>query len=74
MATLRSYLDPDQQTAIGPTSFMTERNEYEVRCGMCSRIAYVDQETYCWIKKVLKSGIENPFQCEMCDKEYEEAM
>ena len=47
MTTLRSYLDPDQQTATGPTSFLTDRNEIEVRCGVCARAMYVDDETAC---------------------------
>ena len=42
MTTLRSYIDPDQQNPTGPTSFMTERNEREVRCGMCAMTVYVD--------------------------------
>jgi hypothetical protein len=72
MYTLRSYLDPDQQRTIGATSFMTERNEHEVRCGVCSRIAYVDEKTYHSISQARKSGWENPFKCEVCEKEYDD--
>ncbi len=43
MTTLRSYFDPAKQTATGPTSFMTARNEREVRCGICARPVYVDK-------------------------------
>lgn len=72
MTTLRSYVDQDQQTATGPTSFMTERNEHEVRCGMCARSVYVDDETYRYVSDAIKSGLDNPFRCEICDEEYDD--
>ncbi len=72
MTTLRSYIDPDQQTATGPTSFMTERNEHEVRCGMCARAAYVDEETFRFVSEAIESGLDNPFRCEICGEEYDD--
>jgi hypothetical protein len=69
MTTLRSYIDPDQQTATGPTSLMTERNEREVRCGICARPVYVDEETYRFGSDEMNSGLENPFRCEICEDE-----
>ena len=72
MTTLRSYIDPDQQTATGPTSFMTERNEIEVRCGICARPVYVDEETYRLGSNEIKSGGDNPFRCENCEEEYDD--
>ena len=72
MTTLRSYIDPDQQTATGPTSFMTERNEIEVRCGICARAMYVGDETYRSATNEMKSGGDNPFRCEICEDEYDE--
>jgi hypothetical protein len=72
MTTLRSYLDPDQQTATGPTSFMTERNEHEVRCGMCARSVYVDEETFHLANEAIESGLDNPFRCEACEEEYDD--
>ena len=72
MTTLRSYIDPDQQTVTGPTSFMTERNEIEVRCGICARPVYVDEETYRFGSDEIKSGLDNPFRCENCEDEYDD--
>ena len=72
MTTLRSYIDPDQQTATGPTSFMTERNEIEVRCGICARAMYVDDETYRSGSDEMKFRGDNPFRCEICEYEYDE--
>ena len=72
MTTLGSYIDPDQQTATGPTSFMTERNEIEVRCGICARTVYVDEETYRFVSEARESGLDNPFRCEVCEEEYDD--
>jgi hypothetical protein len=72
MTTLRSYINPDEQKAAGPTSFMTERNEHEVRCGMCARVVYVDEETYRFVSEAVESGLDNPFRCEICAEEYDD--
>lgn len=72
MTTLRSYIDPDQQSTAGPTSFMTERNEREVRCTMCARTTYVDEETFRLVSEAIESGLENPFRCEVCEEEYDD--
>ena len=71
MTTLRSYIDPDQQSITGPTSFMTEQNEHEVRCGMCARAIYVDEETFHSGNEAIESGLDNPFRCETCAEEYD---
>ncbi|MGH9882573.1 MAG: hypothetical protein ACRD6N_14140 [Pyrinomonadaceae bacterium] len=72
MMILRSQIDPDKGTATGPTSFMTERNEHEVRCGMCARAVYVDEETYRFVSEAVESGLDNPFRCEVCAEEYDD--
>ena len=72
MTTLRSYLDPDQQPATGPTSFMTGRNEVGVRCGICARRVYVDEETYRFGSDEIKLGLDNPFRCDICENEEDE--
>jgi hypothetical protein len=60
-------IDPMKQMPGGPTSFMTERNDHEVRCGMCARPVYVDDETY---QKGIESEFEDLFRCEICAEEY----
>jgi len=72
MTTLRSYLDPDQHIATGPTSFMTKQNEIEVRCGICARSVFIDEETYGFGSDEIKSGLENPFRCEDCGEDYDD--
>ena len=68
MITLTPQIDPNKQFLAGPTSFITERNEHEVRCGMCARLVYVDDETY---RKGEESGQDDPYRCEICAEEYE---
>ena len=64
--------NPATQTATGPTSFMTERNEHEVRCGMCAREVYVNDKTYRNGSEAIESGLDNPFRCEVCAEEYDD--
>lgn len=54
-----------------PTSIMTDTNQNEVRCGMCARELYVDDEDYPRFSEAIISGSENPFRCEVCE-EYDE--
>ena len=72
MTTLRSYIDRDQKTATGPTSFLTERNGIEVRCGTCAKPLYVDEETYQFGSDEIRFGLDNPFRCEVCEEEYDD--
>ena len=72
MTILQSQFDPDKQLAAGPTSFMTEQNGHEVRCGMCARAVYVDDETHRFVSKAIESGLDNPFRCEVCAEEYDD--
>ena len=69
---LTPHIDPTKQTLTGPTSFMTERNEHEVRCGMCARAVYVDEETYRFASEAIESGLDNPYRCEVCGEEYDD--
>lgn len=72
MTIATSQMVPNPQTTTGPTSFMTERNEHEVRCGMCARTVYVNEETYGFVKEAMESGLDNPFRCEICAEEYDD--
>jgi hypothetical protein len=72
MNTLRSHLVPHPRSTTGPTAFMTERNDHEVRCGMCARPVYVDEETYWFVSDAMKTRLNNPVLCEVCEQEYDE--
>ena len=71
--TLRSYLDPDRQTAAPTqTTFKTEQNPRAVRCGMCGETIYVDEATFSFVSEAINSGLDDPFRCERCKQEYDD--
>jgi len=72
MSTLRSEIDQIQQTPIAATSMMTDENQHEVRCGMCARELYVDEDAHRFYSEALISGLDNPFRCEVCSEEYDD--
>lgn len=63
------YSDQSQQTLIPAASIMTDDNQHEVRCGMCAREIYVDEDAYQYYTETLVSGLDNPFRCEVCSEE-----
>jgi hypothetical protein len=65
---LAPQIDPYRNEATGPTAFMTERNEQEVRCGICARPLYVSDETYRSFTEAVETGLEHPFLCEVCSE------
>ena len=70
---LRSYIDQNQERPIPPVaSIMTDDNQHEVRCGMCAKELYVDDEGYRLYCEALNSGLDNPFRCDVCNEEYDD--
>lgn len=67
-----TYIDRNHQLPITATSTMTDENQYEVRCGMCARELYVDEESHRLYSEALVSGLDNPFRCEVCSEEYDD--
>ena len=72
MIPITPNLDRNRQIDSAPTSFMTERNEHEVRCGMCAREFDVDDKAYVAGNEAIESGLDNPFRCEVCAEEYDD--
>ncbi len=73
MTTLLSYHYSQQPPAFpGATCFKTERNQREVRCGMCGRIIYVAEETFSFVGEAIAAGLDDPFRCEICEEEYDD--
>lgn len=65
------YIDQNHQLLpIIATSIMTDENQYEVRCGMCAREIYVDEDAHRVYSEALISGMENQFRCEVCSEDY----
>ena len=72
MTTPQTYIDRNQQAPILATSIMTDEKQHEVRCGMCARELYVDENAYHFYSEALLSGLDNPFRCEICSEEYDD--
>lgn len=72
MTTPSSYIDQNQPAPILATSTMTDEKQHEIRCGMCARELYVDEEAYRYYSEALLSGLDNLFRCEICSEEYDD--
>ena len=72
MNTFQGYIDQNHQLPIAATSTMTDENQHEVRCGMCARELYVDEDAHRFYSEALISGLDNPFRCEVCAEEYDD--
>lgn len=70
MSTL--YTEQNQQHTMAPSPIMTDAHQHEVRCGMCARELYVDDEGYRLYMEAINSGLDNPFRCEVCNEEYDD--
>jgi hypothetical protein len=55
-------------------SVMLERepSQHEVRCGMCGKTMFVDEETFWFVNDAIKAGLDVPFRCEKCKQEYDD--
>ena len=72
MTTLHSGIVQDRPALIPATSVMTDEKQHEVRCGMCARELYVNEDDYRFYSEALLSGLDNPFRCEVCSEEYDD--
>ncbi|HSB11525.1 MAG TPA: hypothetical protein VLM38_18700 [Blastocatellia bacterium] len=73
MPTLRETLDEIPAAIETPTTFPTERNKYEMRCGVCDELFYVDETTYDRVRSAVEfDPTDNPFRCDDCQEEYDE--
>lgn len=62
---------PEVETA---TKFKTEQNKYEMRCGVCDELFYVDETTCDRVRRAIEfDPTDNPFRCDDCEEEYGEA-
>jgi hypothetical protein len=72
MSTVHSHIAQEQSSVIAARSIMTDDNQHEVRCGMCAKELYVDDEGYRLYMEAINSGLDNPFRCEICNEEYDD--
>jgi hypothetical protein len=72
MSTVGSYVNQNQPGLLTAGSIMTDETQHEVRCGMCARELYVDEDGYRLYMEAINSGLDNPFRCEVCNEEYDD--
>ena len=72
MSTPNTYIEPTAPKAPPAQPNMTDEHQHEVRCGMCAKELYVDDEGYRLYTDALISGLDNPFRCEICNEEYDD--
>jgi len=67
------YIDQNEEKLLpSATPVVTDNQQHEVRCGMCAREFYVDDEGYRRYREVIDSGLDNPFRCDTCSDEYDD--
>lgn len=74
MSNLRSALNPEEKqgAVTGPTEYRIGGNQFELSCGMCGNVYFVDQSTADRVREAVEQGLDNPFRCEDCEEEYDE--
>jgi len=72
---LRSTLNPEEQPTLveGPTRYRKGPNQSELVCGFCGDTYYVDEVTFHQAMSAMEEGVDNPFCCDECEAEYEDA-
>lgn len=71
---LRSTLNPEEQTNVieGPTRYRKDPNQAMLTCSFCNEIYYVDDVIFRQAMAAMEEGIDNPFCCDDCEREYNE--
>ena len=71
---MRSEYDGDIPKELHQiSSFKTESQQQEIRCSVCGKLYYVDDETFKEIERQIKYDLDNQFICEECEHEYQDA-
>src|ERR1043165_1847043 len=61
-----------EEQIAGLTPYKTGSNRFELRCGMCGKIYYADEQTFDRINTATRAGLDNPFMCDACEEEHDE--
>lgn len=73
MGRIRSYYDADRIEGFPPTKHLTDQNKNKLHCSICGEVVYADDIVFRDVTRVIEETTENPFLCEECLIEYEEA-
>ena len=71
---MRSEYDGDFPTRLHQLSpHQTENRQQEIRCSVCGKLYFVDDETFRAIEKQMNYDLDNQFLCYDCEREYQDA-
>ena len=71
---IRSEYDGDFPNKLHQIkSYKTEDHQQEIRCGVCGKLYYVDEETFRQLEKMMEYDLDNQFLCEDCERDYQDA-
>lgn len=70
---LKEEIDADlAENYVSVTDYITGRNKFEINCGICNMTLYTDKETSERIYRSIEQGLDNPFLCNDCEREFED--
>ena len=72
---IRSEYDNDYPNQLHqPNSFKSKNEPHEIRCSICGKPYFADDETFKNLEKMMKYDLDNQFLCDDCEHEYQDAI
>ncbi|CAN5445217.1 hypothetical protein BH10ACI2_BH10ACI2_05240 [soil metagenome] len=69
----RSEIDGDlNEIHSAITDLRTSDNRFGINCVDCGRTFFTDQSTFLNFSRKVDHGLDNPFLCSFCEREYED--
>lgn len=69
----REEFDADRiENYVTITDYKTELNQFEIFCGTCGEMFFADKDQAAKCARAAEQGLDNPFLCDDCQREYEE--
>lgn len=73
MPGIREEYDADLVKDDEPTEYVTAQNQFDLPCGVCGKLLYVNRETLDAYEKAFAQDLDNQFICADCEQDYEDA-
>ena len=71
MVRLREGFDADLIHRNQATDYRSATNRYEIACGECGKIFYVDEDSKADFERAATHDLEYKFTCSECEEEYD---
>ena len=72
---LRSEYDDEYLNRLQRTMpHQTPKNQQKIRCSVCGKFYFVDEEIFEQLVKLMKYDLDNQVLCIDCDREYQNAV